>query len=104
RRTGHAFRHPGSRQRSRIFRRPRRGRSLRTAQVADGVFMRSRTATPFILVSSIFLSLIASALAQSKSGDAHKNPNHAARIAHVENGIPPIPLSGTEPPLQLNLE
>jgi len=28
----------------------------------------------------------------------------AARIQRVENGIPPIPLSGSEPPLQLNLE
>src|SRR5712675_1537528 len=66
--------------------------------------MRSRSAAPFILVSAIFLSLIASALARSKSGAAHTSPNLAARIARVENGIPPIPLSGTEPPLQLNLE
>jgi CubicO group peptidase (beta-lactamase class C family) len=43
-------------------------------------------------------------LAQSKSRPAQKSPDLTARIERVENGIPPIPVSGTEPPLQLNLE
>jgi CubicO group peptidase (beta-lactamase class C family) len=52
-----------------------------------------------ILVSSIALAFIASAAAQSSS-----QPDVAARIQRVESGIPPIPLSAGEPPLQLNIE
>jgi len=65
--------------------------------------MPSRSAARFILILAISLSLIISAIAQSKSGPARKNADLAARIARVEAGIPPIPISGTEPPEQLNL-
>jgi CubicO group peptidase (beta-lactamase class C family) len=54
--------------------------------------------TRLILFAFIALS-IASAAAQSAS-----ESNQAARIQRVESGIPPIPLSDAEPPLQLNLE
>ena len=52
-----------------------------------------------ILFASVAFSFTASAAAQSVS-----QPDQAARIRRVENGIPPIPLSAAEPPLQLNLE
>lgn len=55
--------------------------------------------TRIILVSFIALAFIASAAAQS-----NLQPDLAARIQRVENGIPPIPLSAVDPPLQLNLE
>lgn len=48
--------------------------------------------------SLITIALIPSAVAQSKS------PDVAARIQRVESRIPPIPLSDTEPPLQLDLD
>jgi CubicO group peptidase (beta-lactamase class C family) len=54
--------------------------------------------TRLILFASLSLSLIPSAVAQAAS-----QPD-AARIQRVESGIPPIPLSAAEPPLQLNLE
>jgi CubicO group peptidase (beta-lactamase class C family) len=66
--------------------------------------MKSRSSTRFVLVSAIALSLIVSAPAQSNPQRGQKNSDDTARIQRVENGIPPIPLSGAEPPLQLNLE
>src|SRR5580698_11492025 len=53
----------------------------------------------WILFLSVVLSLLTSVTAQSNS-----QPDAAARIQRVENGIPPIPLSAAEAPLQLNLE
>jgi CubicO group peptidase (beta-lactamase class C family) len=52
-----------------------------------------------ILVASVALAFVASAAAQSSA-----QPDVAARIQRVESGIPLIPLSDAEPPLQLNLE
>jgi CubicO group peptidase (beta-lactamase class C family) len=52
-----------------------------------------------ILVASVALAFVASAAAQSSA-----QPDVAARIHRVETGVPPIPLSDAEPPLQLNLE
>lgn len=66
--------------------------------------MQSRSSTRFVVVSAIALSLIISAPARSKPRPARNNSDLAARMQRVENGIPPIPISGTEPPLQLNLE
>ena len=65
--------------------------------------MKSRSSARFVLVSAIALSLIISAPAQSNPR-GQKNSDDTARIQRVENGIPPIPLIGAEPPLQLNLE
>jgi CubicO group peptidase (beta-lactamase class C family) len=68
--------------------------------------MKSGSSACFVLVSAIALSFILSAPAQSNPRPSQKDSDSdlAARIQHVENGIPPIPLSGTESALQLNLE
>jgi len=73
--------------------------------------MPSRSSTRFFLIFAVVLSMIAlsimtivSAHAQSKSQPGPKDSDLSARMQRVENGIPPIPLSGTEPPQQLNLE
>ena len=60
--------------------------------------MKFRLSTCSVLLSSVALSTIISAAAQSKT-----QPDLAARIQRVESGIPPIPLSDAEP-LQLNVE
>src|SRR5580704_5928904 len=67
----------------------------------------SRSSTRFVRISAVVLSMIMTAVsahAQSKSQPGPKDSDLAARMQRVENGIPPIPLSGTEPPQQLNLE
>jgi CubicO group peptidase (beta-lactamase class C family) len=69
----------------------------------DGGFMKFKSSTSFVQVAAIALSLIISSPAQSNPKRGPKDSD-AARLQRVENGIPPIPLSGTEPPLQLNLE
>lgn len=66
--------------------------------------MRSRSSTRFVLCSVITFSLILPAPARSRAQSGHKYAGVAARIQRVEDGIPPIPLSGTEPPSQLNVE
>jgi len=65
---------------------------------------KRRSSTRFALISAIAVSLIISACARSKPRLGYDNSDLAARIQRVENGIAPIPVSGTEPPLQLNLE
>src|ERR1700680_4122505 len=57
-----------------------------------------------VQVSAIALSLIISHSAQTNPQHNQKDSDLAAQMQRVENGIPPIPLSGTEPPLQLNVE
>lgn len=52
-----------------------------------------------IFFASVVIALVASSAAQSAP-----QADEAARIQRVESGIPPIPLSDAEPPLQLNLE
>jgi CubicO group peptidase (beta-lactamase class C family) len=57
-------------------------------------------------VSSAALSLLALlALAASRPHPKASNDSEvAARIERVENGIPPLPLSSDEPPMQINIE
>lgn len=57
-------------------------------------------------VSSAALSLLALlALAASRPHPKASNDSEvAARIQRVENGIPPLPLSSAEPPMQINVE
>ena len=50
------------------------------------------------------LGLVAIGSARPNPIPAAENANQNARIQRVENGIPSIPLSGEEPPLQLNIE
>jgi CubicO group peptidase (beta-lactamase class C family) len=57
-----------------------------------------------VQVTAIALSLIIYTSAQTNPQHNQKDSDLAAQMQRVENGIPPIPLSGTEPPLQLNLE
>jgi CubicO group peptidase (beta-lactamase class C family) len=66
--------------------------------------MRSRSSTLFVPVSVAALVLILSAAARPNPKPAQTSSELAARIQRVENGIPPIPFSDTEPPLQLSLE
>ena len=66
--------------------------------------MRFRSSVCFVLISAALLSLAVTVQAQSKSRPVHKNADLATRIERVENGIPPIPISGSESPMQLNLE
>jgi CubicO group peptidase (beta-lactamase class C family) len=66
--------------------------------------MPSRSSARFVLISAVVLSLIVSALAQSKAQPAQKDSELSARMQRVESGIPPVPLSASEAPLQLNLE
>ena len=65
--------------------------------------MRSKSSRRLVLVSAIALSLIIPTAAQSNPHHNHDS-DLAVRMQRVESGIPAIPLSGTEPPLQLNLE
>ena len=69
-------------------------------------FMSSnfRSATRFTLIFAIAVSLMVSAPAQSHPERGQNDSAVAVRMQRVENGIPPIPLSATEPPLQLNIE
>jgi CubicO group peptidase (beta-lactamase class C family) len=65
--------------------------------------MRSSYSRFFVPLSAIALALILCAAALNSK--AQQSPSElAARIQRVENGIPPIPFSDTEPPLQLNIE
>src|SRR5580765_5903995 len=66
--------------------------------------MRFRSSVCFVLISAALLSLAVTVQAQSKSRPVHKNADLATRIERVENGIPPIPISGSESPMQPNLE
>jgi len=66
--------------------------------------MRFNASRNFVLVFTAALAVIVFTPAQSKSQRGQKDSDLSVRIQHVENGIPPIPLSGTEPPLQLNVE
>jgi|HubBroStandDraft_1064217.scaffolds.fasta_scaffold00722_10 CubicO group peptidase (beta-lactamase class C family) len=72
-----------------------RSAKFRSAQLRSARFRSTR----FILFASVALSLIAQATAQSQL-----QTDVAARIQRVESGIPPIPLSASEPPQQLTLE
>ena len=66
--------------------------------------MRFRSTARFVLLSATFLSLAVTVQTQSKSRSTNKSADLAPRIERVENGIAPIPISGSEPPTQLNLE
>ena len=50
------------------------------------------------------LCLLALATLQANPQAGSNGSDNAARIQRVENGIPPIPLSGNAPPMQLNIE
>jgi CubicO group peptidase (beta-lactamase class C family) len=50
------------------------------------------------------LCLLALATRQANPQAGSNGSDNAARIQRVENGIPPIPLSGNGPPMQLNIE
>jgi CubicO group peptidase (beta-lactamase class C family) len=50
------------------------------------------------------LCLLALATLQANPQAGSNGSDNAARIQRVENGIPPIPLSGNGPPMQLNIE
>jgi CubicO group peptidase (beta-lactamase class C family) len=65
--------------------------------------MRFRWFTLFVpLSAALVLILCAAARPNPKPGQT--SSELAVRIQRVENGIPPIPFSDTEPPLQLSLE
>ena len=64
--------------------------------------MQSKLFTCLLLSSAISSSLPTAAPRNPRSGK--KDADLAAQIQRVENGFPPIPLSSSEPPLQLNLE
>jgi CubicO group peptidase (beta-lactamase class C family) len=66
--------------------------------------MKFSSSKRLVQVTIIALSLITSSPTQSTPKNSQKDSDPAVRIQRVENGIPPIPLSGTEPPLQLNVE
>jgi CubicO group peptidase (beta-lactamase class C family) len=66
--------------------------------------MRSRSFRFLVPLSAIALVLILSGAAWPSPKPAQTSSDLAARIQRVENGIPPIPYSDTEPPLQLSLE
>src|ERR1700722_13955291 len=66
--------------------------------------MKFSSSKSFALLVRGALSVIISPADHSNSERGHKNSDLTVRIEQVESGIPPIPLSGTEPPLQLNLE
>jgi CubicO group peptidase (beta-lactamase class C family) len=66
--------------------------------------MLSRSSTLFVSLSAAALVLILSPTARPNPQPAQTSSELAARIQRVENGIPPISFSDTEPPLQLGLE
>src|SRR5580692_11643487 len=66
--------------------------------------MRSRRSAFFVLLSTVTVVLILCAAARPNPKPAQSSSELAARIQRVKNGIPPIPLSDTAPPVQLSLE
>jgi CubicO group peptidase (beta-lactamase class C family) len=64
--------------------------------------MRARSSK--IVVLAITALLILCAATRPGSRPNHVSPEPDARIQRVENGIPPIPISGTEPPQRFNLQ
>jgi CubicO group peptidase (beta-lactamase class C family) len=66
--------------------------------------MRSRSSTFFVSLSAAALVLILSAAIRPNPTLAQTSSELAARIQRVENGIPPILFSDTQPPLQLSIE
>ena len=58
----------------------------------------------FFAAFAVVFCLVVSALAGSQPKSAQTDAALAARIERVENGIPPISLSDSEPPLRLNVE
>ncbi|HEY6370311.1 MAG TPA: serine hydrolase domain-containing protein [Candidatus Sulfotelmatobacter sp.] len=66
--------------------------------------MPSRLSARFVLISAAALSLMVSAFAQSKPQSDDKHSELSARTQRVENGIPPIPVSATDPATPLNIE
>lgn len=66
--------------------------------------MSSRPSARFILASVAVLSLVGSALAQSKPQSEDKRSALSARIQRVENSIAPVPLSASESAPPLNIE
>jgi CubicO group peptidase (beta-lactamase class C family) len=67
--------------------------------VAGGTVKSTR-----LLVCAAVLAFICLAFANPRPRNGAQDSDAAARIQRVENGIAPIPLSGSEPPLQLNIE
>jgi len=66
--------------------------------------MNSQPPRNVVLTCALVVSLLASGAALPKPQPETPDPQLAARIQRVENGIPPISLGENEPPLQLNLE
>jgi CubicO group peptidase (beta-lactamase class C family) len=65
--------------------------------------MNSQSPRNVVLICAVVVSLLASGAALPKPQPETPDPQLAARIRRVENGIPPISLGENEPPLQLNL-
>jgi CubicO group peptidase (beta-lactamase class C family) len=66
--------------------------------------MRSRRCPFLVPLSAVALVLILCAATRPNPKTEQTSSELAARIQRVENGIPPIPFSDTEPPLHLTLE
>src|SRR5580693_9265259 len=66
--------------------------------------MNSQSLRSVVLDCTVVVFLMASALALPGPRPETPDPQLAARIQRVENGIPPISLGPNEPPLRLNLE
>jgi CubicO group peptidase (beta-lactamase class C family) len=66
--------------------------------------MNSKSSRSIVLILASIVSLIASASAFPKPQPESPDPQLAARIQRVENGIPTISLGPNETPLRLNLQ
>jgi CubicO group peptidase (beta-lactamase class C family) len=66
--------------------------------------MPSRSLARFVLVLVAVVMPVVSAFAQPKPQSGDKHSDLSARIQRVENSIPPIPLSATDPATPLNIE
>jgi CubicO group peptidase (beta-lactamase class C family) len=65
--------------------------------------MNSKSSRHTVLICAVAVFLSASAFSLPKPQPETTDAQLAARIQHVENGIPPISLGENEPPLQLSL-
>jgi CubicO group peptidase (beta-lactamase class C family) len=64
--------------------------------------MKSSPYMHILFLAALYLLALATLQANPQAGS--NGSDNAARIQRVENGIPPIPLSGNGPPMQLNIE
>lgn len=66
--------------------------------------MRTRSSKASVLLLTVLTVLIFGAATGSNSRPDQDSSQLAARVQRVEDGIPAIPISGAESPLQLNLD